>query len=325
VRQASLALVLTSPALAWLLAGAAAATESSSRPRITHFGIASASERPVAPEPVEESGRRVYPWPQGHGFSLVIEAGVGPDLRPVGASTFSYDADDPSVLPDLQVLVSNGLGSGNPAVCETGDGDVGIPAVPSLVFSESAQVSAAINDLGCRFDDGAGRFAGRERGEDACTRSPITQDPGFVGGGSTVQFCAFIARPLAFAGGDTIVAARVRDTVGRLSEVEEIVIRITGFNPTPTETRPTATPVTSPSQTPIRTPTPTKTPAPSCVGDCDNDGKVIVSELLTSVSIAFGVLPLSACRSIDADRDGKAAIHELAAAVAALLQDCPSR
>lgn len=301
------------------LPGAATAAEPSVRPRITHLGIARADEFPLLPEPAEENGRRVYTRPQGHGFLLVIEAAPASDLRDVGASTFRYDPADPTMLPDLQVIVSNDLGSGNPAVCESGNGEVGIPAVPSLVFSGTAQVAAAINDLGCRFDDGVGQFAGRQRPEDACTRSPITMDPGFVVLGSTIQFCAFIARPLAFAGGDTIVAARVRDVLGRLSEVEEVVVRITGFGPTPTEMRPRATP----TPTAVTVPSPTETPAPSCTGDCDRDGQLIVSELLTGVNIALGALPLGACPEIDADDDGRAAIHELAAAVAALLEECP--
>jgi hypothetical protein len=42
------------------------------------------------------------------------------------------------------------------------------------------------------------------------------------------------------------------------------------------------------------TPTPTPTPGP-CVGDCNNDGRVTVDEILTFVNIALGTAEPSAC------------------------------
>jgi hypothetical protein len=68
---------------------------------------------------------------------------------------------------------------------------------------------------------------------DACTRSdaPGGSGFGFVDRDSSVQFCLLIARPWAFPAGDTVVAARVRDTGGGLSDPVEIVVRVTGGPP----------------------------------------------------------------------------------------------
>jgi len=310
--------ILSGAAALLLLSAAVEAGQQTDGPRITHLGIASISDFPVAPEPVEENGRRVYAWPQGFDFWLVIEAAPAADQRPLGVSTYAYKPGDPSVLPDLQVLVSNDLGNGNPAVCEGGDENVGIPAVPSLTFSETDQVAAAVNDLGCRFDDGTGQPLGRQSPDEACTKSPITFDPGFIDPQTTVQFCALIARPFPFPGGDTTVAARVRDTRERLSLQEEIVVRITGFDPTPTPTRPTPTPTSTSSSTP----TATATPTPHCPGDCNRDGKLTIDELMTSVDVALDVLPITACPSVDLDHDAAVEVNELTAVVDALLSQC---
>ncbi len=52
--------------------------------------------------------------------------------------------------------------------------------------------------------------------------------------------------------------------------------------------------------------TPTPTPSPpiaACVGDCDGDGRVDITELLRGVNIGLGVLPPAACPAFDYSAD----------------------
>jgi len=65
------------------------------------------------------------------------------------------------------------------------------------------------------------------------------------------------------------------------------------------------------------------TPPPSCVGDCDGDHMVAISELITGVNIALGSADISTCPAFDPDHDGMVAISELVAAVNNALNGCP--
>jgi len=49
----------------------------------------------------------------------------------------------------------------------------------------------------------------------------------------------------------------------------------------------------------------------SCTGDCNNDGRVTIDEILTGVNEALGVMPVSACPAFDADHDGQVTLAEL--------------
>ncbi len=60
-----------------------------------------------------------------------------------------------------------------------------------------------------------------------------------------------------------------------------------------------------------------------CPGDCDRDGHVVVSELVTAVNIALGLQPLSGCIESDSNQDGAVAVNELVQAVNAALGGCP--
>jgi len=149
-------------------------------------------------------------------MTLIIEARPGQSGNPVGSSTYSATGD----LPDLQVLVSNPLGDGNPAVCEQDGHSGGIPAVPNLDFASDSATVAAINDLGCRAYDRQAKMA-----MGACTRTP---SGGFslVNPVSVVQFCIPIAKAWAFPVGDTVVAVRVRDDAGNLGPVREMLVHV---------------------------------------------------------------------------------------------------
>ena len=60
----------------------------------------------------------------------------------------------------------------------------------------------------------------------------------------------------------------------------------------------------------------------ACVGDCDGDGTVTVSELVTAVNIALGLAPLNTCTAVDTNGDGMVTINELVAAVTGALIEC---
>jgi len=180
-------------------------------------------------------GIPIYLRTFGSGFSLVVEGrkGGGQD---VGVSTFNYDPNDPTARPDLQVVVSRPLGT-NPtaAVCDNMPPMVGgVPAVNPPDFSVTQQISDALNDLGCRFLDGAGQPLGRIASGDACTVSTDgtfhfvcnqATSPGCTKQ-STIQFCASIARPYGFPVGDTIVTVMLRDKADNLSMPAQMIIRV---------------------------------------------------------------------------------------------------
>ncbi len=70
-----------------------------------------------------------------------------------------------------------------------------------------------------------------------------------------------------------------------------------------------------------RSASPTPTPA-FCVGDCGDDGKVEISELVTMVRIALDLEDIADCPLGDADGDGAIRVGELIAAVTRSLTGC---
>src|SRR5262245_53519556 len=60
-----------------------------------------------------------------------------------------------------------------------------------------------------------------------------------------------------------------------------------------------------------------------CVGDCDEDGEVMVNELVIGVNIALEVATVDACTSFDVDGSDAVEINELVQGVNNLLNDCP--
>jgi hypothetical protein len=61
----------------------------------------------------------------------------------------------------------------------------------------------------------------------------------------------------------------------------------------------------------------------SCVGDCNDDGRVGLTEAIRGVTIAQGTSQVSTCTKFDADRNGAVAINELMKGVGFLLRGCP--
>jgi cysteine-rich repeat protein len=61
---------------------------------------------------------------------------------------------------------------------------------------------------------------------------------------------------------------------------------------------------------------------PLCAGDCSGDVATTVDEIITSVSIALGLLPLADCGIVDTNLDGQVTVEEIIAAVTVALQGC---
>ncbi len=59
-----------------------------------------------------------------------------------------------------------------------------------------------------------------------------------------------------------------------------------------------------------------------CVGDCDGNGRVTVSELIRAVRVALGNASVTECASVDLNSDGRASVAELIQAVVDSLYGC---
>lgn len=286
-------------------------------PEITFMGLLPQNQQIDVSTLFDAQGRPIYFGERG---LLVIEARPGESGVTVGDQAYT-----PPAAPDLQLIVDQDLGDGSLAVCDL-DPPGGVPASNPFVFSDTPAAIGRLNDLGCRVDNGMSIPIGHRSELDACPRDSRGQ-ASFVSPDTTVEFCLPIPNTLAFAAGDTIVKARVRDQRQQLSAEREIVVRVATRTPTST---PTATP--TPTHTPTRTPTqrmatPTRTPfirTPGpCTGDCDEDGNVTVAELTRAVRIALGQLALPACPLADGNHDGEVKVADLIGAVRNALFDCP--
>ena len=59
-----------------------------------------------------------------------------------------------------------------------------------------------------------------------------------------------------------------------------------------------------------------------CAGDCNNDGRVVISELITAVNISLELRSVDDCTAADVNANGAVAINELILAVNASLDGC---
>ena len=62
----------------------------------------------------------------------------------------------------------------------------------------------------------------------------------------------------------------------------------------------------------------------ACVGDCDANGEVTVTDLIKMVNISLETAPLSGCTVGDANNDGAITVNEIIAAVNNSLTGCPA-
>jgi hypothetical protein len=195
---------------------------------IGFMGLLRADESLLDPSGVDAAGRPIYTRPNPSGFVLVVDARPGINGAPVGLNAFNYDPGNPAARPDLQIQVSRPIGDGSVAVCDNTEGHFGgVPGIDPESFDGTQAISDALNDLGCRFNDGTGTPGGRTQ-DSACVQFPDGEFH-FVSSTATVEFCGFISVPLRFPDGDTIVTARVRDVNGVLGPPVQIVVRIAGF------------------------------------------------------------------------------------------------
>lgn len=64
-------------------------------------------------------------------------------------------------------------------------------------------------------------------------------------------------------------------------------------------------------------------PAFSCAADCNDNGAISISELLTARNIVVGTAALGACTAADVDGNGSVGIHEVVLGVNFALSGCP--
>jgi len=182
----------------------------------------------------DSQGRTIFSRPAGFGFLLVVEGLRGTSGSPVGQKVLNFDPNDPTVRPDMQMLVDTNLGNGSSDVCDEGGlpeptpgatpnltpiPGGGVPAEP-LTFDSSQATANAMNDLGCRFDT-------HLTADTACTVTATGN--GFLSTGATpeIQFCGVATRTLAFASAhDTVVSVQLVDTAGHIGERRSIVVRV---------------------------------------------------------------------------------------------------
>jgi hypothetical protein len=100
----------------------------------------------------------------------------------------------------------------------------GVPAVTPFDFSAAS--APVINDFSCRFEDGSGAYLGITDSSYTCTKVPPTETYQFVGANTTIRFCGQISQATSFPVSDTVLAARLRDIYGNVSQVSSIVIRV---------------------------------------------------------------------------------------------------
>lgn len=324
-------------------------------PVITHMGIADASSNAQLPIGYDDAGRPVFNQSFGQGMTLVIEGRSGANRQNPGPYPAPYFVNAELHDPDLQVIVSRPLGNGDPEICDTFPPLLGgVPATVPFVFQDTAPALDIIHDLGCRFLDGSGQLIARQSTLEACTRSDEGFGFGFVDRASRLQFCGLIASAWSFPMGDTIVAARLKDSrTEQFGAPREIVVRIgpptpvavtptatvnaptrtATRTPTPTATRPRP-PTQRPTSTETRTRTPTRTPTPTatgptptlhpfCAGDCSMDGTVTIEDLVRTLAVVLGTVSLSDCPAADGDHNGRLDIGDLILAVTRALEGCP--
>jgi hypothetical protein len=208
-------------------------------PVVTYAGIARADGRGVEADGKTADGIPIYRHPVGSGFMMVVEGKPGISNIENGRSIYRYSGDDPTQRPDLEIEVTRNLGDGSVEVCDAHRPKIGgVPGIDPPSFADTPKVSAAINDLSCRFET----FI---ESNSSCTVNQYG-DFEFLRKDSKVQFCMVVARSWQFPEGDTLVSVRLRDTDGNPGPVSRYILRYKP-NSAP-EKKPTPLPTETPSR-----------------------------------------------------------------------------
>ena len=149
----------------------------------------------------------------------------GQSTKSLAASGGAPSTFEPGGVPALQIQTTSALGNGSAEVCDVMAPNFGgVPAVNPPQLETPEAIADALNDFGCRFIDGAGATIGRSCAE-ACVKF-VDGEYHCVNEATDRQFCGPIDMPLEFPPGDTLVSVRVRDALGRLGDVAQILVRV---------------------------------------------------------------------------------------------------
>jgi hypothetical protein len=188
---------------------------------VTFLGLTRADDMLMA-KAGTSGGIDVYAPAFGSGFSILVEAKPGSSGAPV--SNFTFREEGP---PDLQIQVSSPLGDPTTAVCDDMPPLLGgVPAIDPPRFGDDQTITDTLNDLACRFLDGAGNKVGRRCSDQAACVLQSDGDFGCASEDATAQFCGFINQALVFPSGDTLVTVRVLDVSGRAGPPKQMIVRV---------------------------------------------------------------------------------------------------
>jgi len=232
-------------------------------PPVTFLGLAGSGGSLLPPSELTEDGIPVVNRTAGVGFKIVIEGAPGITGSAVGQILINSVPGNPNAVPDLQIEANRSLGNGSAAICAGG-----VPAVDPPRYAPPEQsIADAMNDFACRFSIATVRGA-------TCTIDDF-ENPSFARPESRIQFCRQVTADEIFGAGDTMVSVRLRDRIGNLGGMAQLIVRLPGSAPTrtatasgtatlpPTVTRtPTVTDTRPATSTPTRTLTPTRTVVP---------------------------------------------------------------
>jgi hypothetical protein len=169
------------------------------------------------PTPIfDPEGRQVFVRQTGQ-FLFVIEGARGSSNRDPGENLVTAGSE----RPDAQVLFSRDIGDGSVTVCDNGPPPNpfgGVPGIDPPLFGPGADVTAALQDVACRFSI-------QRTSAEACTRDRFGQFS-FLGTATRKQFCFAVPVTAAFPEGETVIAVQLVDTLGNLGPKREIVLRV---------------------------------------------------------------------------------------------------
>ncbi len=160
-------------------------------------------------------------------FLFVVEGQRGPSNLNPGTMVMPGGSD----RGDLQILLNRPTGDlddptgfGSTAVCDMGPPPTpfgGVPGTNPPVFLPGGAITAAIQDIECRFI--AVPLNSQVSG--ACTRKS-NGDFSFVSSTSRTQYCYQVPMTAAFQSGDTLVSVQLRDGGGNLGPTKEFIVRV---------------------------------------------------------------------------------------------------